>query len=38
MIAKKTDSSSDEINQVLPPGGISITQSKGIQIEKMEKD
>jgi len=38
MIAKKTESSSDEINQVLPPGGISITQSKGIQIEKMEKN
>jgi len=30
--SKKTETTIDEINQILPPGGISITSSQGIKI------
>jgi predicted ribosome quality control (RQC) complex YloA/Tae2 family protein len=32
MVAKKTEATIDEINLILPPGGISISSSKGFQI------
>ncbi|MHA2431355.1 MAG: hypothetical protein ACXACC_10060 [Promethearchaeota archaeon] len=39
LIAKKTGASIDEIIQILPPGGISIIKSYGIDldVEKGEK-
>ena len=38
LLAKKTDANSDEINQILPPGGVSIIQCHGITLDNKEGD
>jgi predicted ribosome quality control (RQC) complex YloA/Tae2 family protein len=34
LVAKKTDVSADEINQILPPGGVSIVETYNIDLEQ----